>query len=1518
MTDLTYEEVFDIDIADATKKAKAENILSQMEGTPEGQELFSRIKEDSGTVKLENNESLGNSYNTDTRTINISWDELAETRVKEWDGDYKVPSDARAITHEVGHAAEAHRDPDHAEKGEPTIEYLTNEYMNKYYSEERIFGDDQALFNQTPGTVPHHTDLNENPNYKMKGWGGETMLDLLYDSGSNAWYHDIADWLFGSEGDKIHEMFQKYEEIKTDELEVPERGADTNLESVEDALDDAESSSSPLILDLDDSGTIDLSSLASSDIFWDIDEDGFRERAGWVDANDGLLAIDANADGVINHNGELFGNTNTDGFTILAGYDTNDDGQIDSQDAVWDDLIVWQDANEDAYSQDSELHSVSDFNIVSFDLSASTVSQTNEGHDVSHTSTFVVDDGLSGPEVRIVHDIWFQYDDFYSVYNNSYALAPEALILEVDLRGYGAIPDLHIAMSLDKSETGNLLGLVSDLEVASFANLFDETNDLRTDIRDIMFRWAGVDDTPPTSRGVNVDAQELEFLEAMMGQPFVQSGMGGSSNPGPYAATKVDEAWSIAYNNIYARLTAQSAGGELFTGDFYYDIAGDEFSGITGLDATKLAALEAEATALSTTGEKDVFWGNVVRMIEFSVGTTNLPGGDQTDLDDAITASDASLDLQDILDGLDYVEPSGTTYNGTSGDDTLTAGSDFDTLNGNDGNDTLEGGDGNDTINGGDGDDQLYGEDGSDYLKGGAGDDSYYYEIGDTGWDIIRETGTGTGHFDEIVFGAGIDSGDVTLTRYNNSGLFIDIDTGSQTGQIFIENQFTNVGGSGHVEQLRYDDSSTFDLDDRNWTTYGTSGDDTLFGIYNGHGGWNNDTIYGGAGDDDINGGSGTDSGAGDDTLYGEDGNDVISGGQGTDTIYGGAGDDDLSGGNGDDEIHAGTGNDRIDGGGGADDFYYTSGHLTLVQTNSTDTIYLDAAWDTVTPDYYKIDNDLQITFDLDNTITIKGMFGTYGLNSMVYDDTTTVDLTSISYVSQGTSGNDDIDGTGGDDVIYGFAGDDELGKTVYGNGNDTLFGGTGDDILKGGNNNDYLDGGAGDDEMLGGSGDDHFYYVSGHDIAEAGGGDDILEIDGSWDYEDLTLGRYTADLDDLVISFGSGAVNTITIDEMFNGSVMETLRLNDGTGDIDLQSIGYTAYGTSGADTLDGFNNSSFNGGNTPDTIYGYEGADTIDGKNGDDLLYGGDDADDISGSDGEDILYGDAGNDTLNGGNEDDILYGGAGNDVLYGGRDSDLYVYESGLDEIYESHNQEDTIWITDGVVIDEISIADTDDNDTTITINSGTDEIYIDRQESGYNKYHIENLRFDDGFETDELENYDSWMWGTTGNDSTTGNSNDNVIIGDDGDDDIDAGAGADDVHGGAGADDIHGDGGDDFLHGGVGDDTVYGDGGLDTLWGGDGDDTFSFDSTNAYTETDVIADFDSANDAIDISDLLSAYDPMSDVLSDFVEITDNGTDSTLSVDADGGADSFTAVANIIGVTGLTDEAALEASGALVTA
>ena len=82
--------------------------------------------------------------------------------------------------------------------------------------------------------------------------------------------------------------------------------------------------------------------------------------------------------------------------------------------------------------------------------------------------------------------------------------------------------------------------------------------------------------------------------------------------------------------------------------------------------------------------------------------------------------------------------------------------------------------------------------------------------------------------------------------------------------------------------------------------------------------------------------------------------------------------------------------------------------------------------------------------------------------------------------------------------------------------------------------------------------------------------------------------------------------------------------------------------------------------------------------------------------------------------------------------------------------------------------------------------------------------------------------------------------------------------------------------------------------------------------------DDVHDFSLAEgDKLDISDVLVGYDELTDMISDFVQVTDDGTHSTLYIDVDGGADNFVQVANMFNVTGLTDEDALETSGNLIT-
>ena len=63
----------------------------------------------------------------------------------------------------------------------------------------------------------------------------------------------------------------------------------------------------PLSLDLDGDGIETTAIEGLNSTLFDHNKDGIRTATGWVSADDGLLVLDRNGDGVINHGGELFG-----------------------------------------------------------------------------------------------------------------------------------------------------------------------------------------------------------------------------------------------------------------------------------------------------------------------------------------------------------------------------------------------------------------------------------------------------------------------------------------------------------------------------------------------------------------------------------------------------------------------------------------------------------------------------------------------------------------------------------------------------------------------------------------------------------------------------------------------------------------------------------------------------------------------------------------------------------------------------------------------------------------------------------------------------------------------------------------------------------------------------------------------------------------------------------------------------------------------------------------------------------
>lgn len=174
----------------------------------------------------------------------------------------------------------------------------------------------------------------------------------------------------------------------------------------------------PLILDLNGDG-VKLTSYADAPVLFDVDNDGGSlEQTGWVSAQDGIVVQDLNGDGIINGIQETLseyfngvagqdGNAGTrryaDGFAALRSLDANQDGIFNSADAAWSSVRVWIDANHDGLSwvdangngikdtgEASELKTFSELGVTRINLdSARQSGEVQEGNEVLSRGSFV-------------------------------------------------------------------------------------------------------------------------------------------------------------------------------------------------------------------------------------------------------------------------------------------------------------------------------------------------------------------------------------------------------------------------------------------------------------------------------------------------------------------------------------------------------------------------------------------------------------------------------------------------------------------------------------------------------------------------------------------------------------------------------------------------------------------------------------------------------------------------------------------------------------------------------------------------------------------------------------------------------------------------------------------------------------------------------------------------------------------------------------------------------------------------
>jgi hypothetical protein len=159
-------------------------------------------------------------------------------------------------------------------------------------------------------------------------------------------------------------------------------------------------SSTPLVLDLNGDG---VQTTARSGVMFDLVDAGSPQSVGWLSGHDGFLALDLNHDGRIATGAELFGNhtrlaaggTASDGWQALAQYDSNHDSRIDAQDAVFDQLLVWQDINGNGVTDAGELASLAAHGIASINLNADLRQVEQNGNALTRFSSYTTVDGVT-------------------------------------------------------------------------------------------------------------------------------------------------------------------------------------------------------------------------------------------------------------------------------------------------------------------------------------------------------------------------------------------------------------------------------------------------------------------------------------------------------------------------------------------------------------------------------------------------------------------------------------------------------------------------------------------------------------------------------------------------------------------------------------------------------------------------------------------------------------------------------------------------------------------------------------------------------------------------------------------------------------------------------------------------------------------------------------------------------------------------------------------------------------------
>jgi VCBS repeat-containing protein len=616
----------------------------------------------------------------------------------------------------------------------------------------------------------------------------------------------------------------------------------------------------PIAIDLDGDG-FEFIDVDDSNVFFDVNGDGWRRRTSWIGADDGLLAIDRNGNGVVDDGTEIsFTRDMAGAQTDLEGaraFDTNGDGRLTAEDADWSKFGIWRDANSNGVTDAGEFRSLSDMGVTAIELTSDgqfRVINNQTVHGVARVST--TQGALNAA------DVTFRYLNEAQV---SDGIGGTRVV---------GIPTQQVGEIFEGDDTRNLV-----------------LGTLGSD----SYRLRGGDD-------VVVDDQGDDMIDAGTGNDLIYTGAGndvvladagndviftGDGNDAVFAdglGAQGDDMVMLEGGND----VAFGGGGNDFIsgGDGADVIAGnagfDRLFGEAGADA--LFGQEDDDELWGMDGDDQLYGGDGNDLLDGGAGADVMEGGAGHDTYSVDSADDEVVEHAD--EGTDTVNASISYTLGDAVENLVLGGAANLSGAGNAANNRLFGNDGNNTLYGLAGDDILDGGVGADRMEGGTGDDTYVIDnVNDV---VVEATGEGYDMVRSRIsteLGANVEG--LTLTGIGEIN-----GTGNSGSNQIIGNSAANTldgrEGSDLMRGGRGNDRYVVDNEEDDVIELAGEGFDgvTVNGLASYTLGANVEQLQFGAG---MVYGTGNE---GDNVLVGNAGDNVLRGAAGADMLFGGAGDD--------------------------------------------------------------------------------------------------------------------------------------------------------------------------------------------------------------------------------------------------------------------------------------------------------------------------------------------------------------------------------------------------------------------------------------------------------------------------------------------------------------------------------------------------------------------------------------------------------------------------------------------------